>query len=312
MRVSASAAKSSCSDRSAWLTQPYQLPPPGKRTRFAGYPMASDEVAAELATRAYANGWQVAVQANGDAAIEQFIGAGIEAIERLRRLPEMKGSAELALQRDAHVLKRGEMREHRRDLERAHDAAPCDLRRPLGGDVGAGSAKAREPPLAVEHRHAAKQHGVEFGAEAIERTADAMAHSACLAGKAAANHGALDIECASAVQRNEWLVDDHAQHRAREVASDFFAVHSHIAFTWLDPDAGNRVLALAGGIGAALGVDLLDVDRSGLGLGRLDATEIGERLENFSHDQTLAFLLLSAATSSVSGDWAAWGCSAPL
>ncbi|HQE38627.1 MAG TPA: amidohydrolase [Zoogloea sp.] len=62
-------------DRSAWLTQPYQLPPPGKRTRFAGYPMASDEVAAELATRAYANGWQVAVQANGDAAIEQFIGA---------------------------------------------------------------------------------------------------------------------------------------------------------------------------------------------------------------------------------------------
>ncbi len=62
-------------DRSAWLTQPYQLPPPGKRTKFAGYPGATDEVATELATRAYANGWQVAVQANGDAAIDQFIGA---------------------------------------------------------------------------------------------------------------------------------------------------------------------------------------------------------------------------------------------
>lgn len=62
-------------DRSAWLTQPYQLPPPGKRTKFAGYPGATDEVATELATRAWANGWQLAVQANGDAAIDQFIGA---------------------------------------------------------------------------------------------------------------------------------------------------------------------------------------------------------------------------------------------
>lgn len=62
-------------DRSAWLTQPYQLPPPGKRTKFAGYPGATDEVATDLATRAYAGGWQVAVQANGDAAIDQFIGA---------------------------------------------------------------------------------------------------------------------------------------------------------------------------------------------------------------------------------------------
>lgn len=62
-------------DRSAWLTQPYQLPPPGKRTRFAGYPGASDDTAADLAGRAYANGWQLAVQANGDAAIDQFLGA---------------------------------------------------------------------------------------------------------------------------------------------------------------------------------------------------------------------------------------------
>lgn len=62
-------------DRSAWLTQPYQLPPPGKRTQFAGYPGASAEAATELATRAYASGWQVAVQANGDAAIDQFLGA---------------------------------------------------------------------------------------------------------------------------------------------------------------------------------------------------------------------------------------------
>ncbi|WP_374477056.1 amidohydrolase [Zoogloea sp.] len=60
-------------DRSAWLTQPYQLPPPGKRNTFTGYPGSSDEVSGELFSRAYAGAWQVAVQANGDAAIDQFI-----------------------------------------------------------------------------------------------------------------------------------------------------------------------------------------------------------------------------------------------
>ena len=60
-------------DRSAWLTQPYQLPPPGKRSAYSGYPWASDEAAADLFTRAAAGGWPVAVQANGDAAIDQAI-----------------------------------------------------------------------------------------------------------------------------------------------------------------------------------------------------------------------------------------------
>jgi predicted amidohydrolase YtcJ len=63
----------SAETRSAWLTQPYKLPPPGKRTSYAGYPGASDEQAGELFAQAYASGWQVAVQANGDAAIDQFI-----------------------------------------------------------------------------------------------------------------------------------------------------------------------------------------------------------------------------------------------
>lgn len=59
--------------RSAWLTQPYKLPPPGKRTSYAGYPGVSDEQAEALFNQAYAGGWQVAVQANGDAAIDQFL-----------------------------------------------------------------------------------------------------------------------------------------------------------------------------------------------------------------------------------------------
>lgn len=60
-------------DRSAWLTQPYQLPPPGKPTRYAGYPLLGEDTVGALFGSAYANGWQVAVQANGDAAIDQFI-----------------------------------------------------------------------------------------------------------------------------------------------------------------------------------------------------------------------------------------------
>ena len=36
-------------------------------------------------------------------------------------------------------------------------------------------------------------------------------------------------------------------------------VDGDLACAGLDPDAGDRVLALAGGIGAALGVELLDV-----------------------------------------------------
>ena len=51
----------------------------------------------------------------------------------------------------------------------------------------------------------------------------------------------------------------------------------------------------------------------GRGLARLHArgcAEVGERVE-FSHDQALLFLPLSAATSSDSGCWAMCGCSAP-
>jgi predicted amidohydrolase YtcJ len=65
-------------DRSAWLTQPYQLPPPGKPTRYSGYPLLGEDSVSALFGSAYANGWQVAVQASGDAAIDQFI-AGLKA-----------------------------------------------------------------------------------------------------------------------------------------------------------------------------------------------------------------------------------------
>ena len=51
------------------------------------------------------------------------------------RAPEIERAAALALQRDAHVFEHGQMREHRRDLERAHEAEPRHVGGPEGGDV---------------------------------------------------------------------------------------------------------------------------------------------------------------------------------
>jgi hypothetical protein len=59
----------------------------------------------------------------------------VELVHGRHRLPEAVVDAELALQRDLHVLQHRELREHGRDLERAHDAAARDLRRFLVRDV---------------------------------------------------------------------------------------------------------------------------------------------------------------------------------
>jgi hypothetical protein len=69
------------------------------------------------------------------------------------RAPEIERTAASALQRDAHVLDHGEMRKHRRDLERAPDAEPRHVRRIERGDVAA-----------VEH-DAALRGRKEFGEE---------------------------------------------------------------------------------------------------------------------------------------------------
>src|SRR5438874_885265 len=67
--------------------------------------------------------------------VEQFIGPVIQPIQHPLRAPEMKRIAESPLQRDPHVLADAQMREHGRDLERAHKAAAGDIGRPRGGDV---------------------------------------------------------------------------------------------------------------------------------------------------------------------------------
>lgn len=60
--------------RTAWLTQPYKVPPEGQDASYAGYPAyASSRVVDTLVFRAYRNNWQILGHCNGDAAAEAFI-----------------------------------------------------------------------------------------------------------------------------------------------------------------------------------------------------------------------------------------------
>src|SRR5262249_20636158 len=115
-----------------------------------------------------------------------------------------------------------------------------------------------------------------------------------------------------AVGRDQRLLDQHAQHGPGEEHLDRAGVDDDLAGAGLHPDAGDGILALAGGIGAALLVELLGVFRGfGRRGGRLLRAELLERLNGLGHYAALMFLRFIAAISSFSGCWAAWGWSAP-
>ena len=61
--------------KTAWLSQPYLVPPEGQSLAYAGYPAIPNDVTMEAVDRAFANGWQILVHANGDAAIDVFLAA---------------------------------------------------------------------------------------------------------------------------------------------------------------------------------------------------------------------------------------------
>ena len=137
--------------------------------------------------------------------VEQLHRARIERVERARGLPEMKRSAELALQADAHVFEHRQMREHRRDLERADDAAARDLRRLFARDVDAvevdaaarGLEKLREQ---VEARGLARAVG-----------ADQRMDAAALHFQAHVVDGDETLELLNEIARFEYVFVAHGQ-----------------------------------------------------------------------------------------------------
>src|SRR5947209_16253765 len=84
-----------------------------------------------------------------------------------------------------------------------------------------------------------------------EGPADAVPHRPGLARQPAALDRTPDVELTEPVGDDKGLADHHAQHRAGEIDGAIAAVDLDLAVPRLDPDAGNRILALAGGIGAA-------------------------------------------------------------
>ncbi|MGY3894773.1 amidohydrolase [Aeromonas enterica] len=73
--------------KTAWLTQPYFIPPAGQKAGYKGYPSMSDEQAASYIELAQRNSWQLLTHVNGDAAIDQLI-KGIEASEKKHGKPD--------------------------------------------------------------------------------------------------------------------------------------------------------------------------------------------------------------------------------
>ena len=60
--------------KTAWLTQPYVIPPEGQNKNYRGYPAYPQEKTVQDAINlAFKNRWQILAHANGDAAIDQYL-----------------------------------------------------------------------------------------------------------------------------------------------------------------------------------------------------------------------------------------------
>ncbi len=61
--------------KTAWLTQPYYVPPAGQDKDYDGYAAITEKQAMDAVEKAYANNWQILTHANGDAAIDLMLKA---------------------------------------------------------------------------------------------------------------------------------------------------------------------------------------------------------------------------------------------
>jgi hypothetical protein len=69
--------------KTAWLTEPYKVPPPGQEASYAGYPaIAEADDRQALVDLAFENDWQILTHCNGDAAADALIAAVARAEEK--------------------------------------------------------------------------------------------------------------------------------------------------------------------------------------------------------------------------------------
>jgi hypothetical protein len=126
------------------------------------------------------------------------------------------------------------------------------------GELEAAARLALAVLLALDDAGVAGQEtgGLQRGAQRRiverQRLGDAVLDRAGLARQPAALDGRLDVELAGDIGHGEGLGDHHLQHGPGEILRHFLAVDAHLAGAGLDPDAGDGVLALAGGVAAAV------------------------------------------------------------
>jgi predicted amidohydrolase YtcJ len=136
--------------KTAFLSQPYYKPPEGQSPDYRGYATITKEHVVDAVDLAFANGWQILVHANGDAAIDWLIEAVGEATAkhgpgdrravlihgqttRLDQLPKLKELAILPSFFPMHTYYWGDW--HRTSVlgpERAERISPCNSARELG------------------------------------------------------------------------------------------------------------------------------------------------------------------------------------
>jgi predicted amidohydrolase YtcJ len=69
--------------KTAWLSEPYVVPPPGQSKDYRGYPAIKDDKEVQaLIDTAFAKNWQLLTHCNGDAAADQYINAIAKATDR--------------------------------------------------------------------------------------------------------------------------------------------------------------------------------------------------------------------------------------
>lgn len=68
--------------KTAWMSQPYYIPPDGQSADYSGYPAISEKQAMDSVDLAFARNWQIQVHANGDAAVDMLIAAVREAVKK--------------------------------------------------------------------------------------------------------------------------------------------------------------------------------------------------------------------------------------
>src|SRR5690606_14144033 len=144
--------------------------------------------------------------------------------------------------------------------------------------------------LAFHHASVAGQeatlleHRAQGRLEVVQRLGDAVTNGTGLAAEAAASNGDGNVVLVETISGDDRLLHDQLQHGASEIALELAAVDSDLALARLDPDAGNGVLALAGGIGAAEGVELLLMHGGSVGgSGRSNGAEVLEGVDGVGH-----------------------------